>query len=75
MSGETLPVARSVGGLEDLGDVKGGLGTVDEWVLTCGAVMFPAAQAMNVIARVVDFLVCPATLREMREKTKLPSAR
>jgi hypothetical protein len=37
--------------------------------------MFPAAQATNVIARVVDFLVCPATFREIREKMRLPSAR
>lgn len=42
---------------------------------TCGAVMLPAAHAMKVIARAVDFLVCPAMLREMREKIILPSAR
>lgn len=42
---------------------------------TCGAVMLPAAHAMKVMARAVDFLVCPAMLREMREKIMLPSAR
>lgn len=43
--------------------------------LTCGAVMLPAAHAMKVMARAVDFLVCPAMLREMSEKIMLPSAR
>lgn len=37
--------------------------------------MLPAAHAMKVMARAVDFLVCPAMLREMREKIMLPSAR
>jgi hypothetical protein len=32
-------------------------------------------QAMKVTARTVDFLVCPATFREIREKRRLPSAR
>lgn len=36
---------------------------------------FPAAHAMKVMASTVDFFVCPATLREMSEKSKLPSAR
>lgn len=42
---------------------------------TCGAVMLPAAHAMNVMARAVDFLVCPAMFREMSENIMLPSAR
>ena len=37
--------------------------------------MFPAAHAMNVMARVVDFFVCPATFREIRENIRFPSAR
>lgn len=37
--------------------------------------MLPAAQLINVIARVVDFFVCPATFREIKEKIMLPSAR
>lgn len=44
-------------------------------MLTWGAAILPAAQPMKVMARVVDFFVCPATLREMREKIRLPSAR
>jgi hypothetical protein len=35
-------------------------------------VMFPAAHAMKVIVRAVDFLVWPAMFREMREKIKFP---
>jgi hypothetical protein len=38
-------------------------------------VAFPAAHAIKVIARTVDFFVCPATLREMSEKSRFPSAR
>jgi len=37
--------------------------------------MLPTAQPMNVSASVVDFLVCPAMLREMSEKMRLPCAR
>lgn len=39
---------------------------------TCGAAAFPADQAMNVIARVVDFLVWPATLRDTNENNMGP---
>jgi hypothetical protein len=42
---------------------------------TCGAAAFPPAHAMKVIARVVDFFVCPATFREMSENSMFPSAR
>lgn len=59
MGSEALGVAWCVGGLEDLFillvevDHIGG-----EWVVyTCGAVAFPAAQAMNVMASTVDFFV------------------
>jgi hypothetical protein len=37
--------------------------------------MFPAAHATKVMASVVDFLVCPATFLEIREKMRFPSAR
>ena len=37
--------------------------------------MFPAAQAIKVMARVVDFLDCPATLRDIKEKIRFPSAK
>lgn len=37
--------------------------------------MFPAAQATKVMVSVVDFFVCPATFRDMRENIKLPFPR
>lgn len=39
---------------------------------TCGAAAFPADQAINVIARVVDFFVWPATLRDTNENSMGP---
>ena len=39
---------------------------------TCGAAAFPADQAIKVIARVVDFFVWPATLRDTNENSMGP---
>lgn len=77
--GESLAITRGVAALEDLknGVSTGELGDLYDEIgqLTCGAVIFPAAHATKVMASVVDFLVWPATFREMREKIRLPSAR
>ena len=76
MGREALGIAWCVGGLEDLYILLVELDHVDDQgeVYTCGAVAFPAAQAMNVMASTVDFFVWPATLREISENKRFPSA-
>jgi hypothetical protein len=76
MGREGFVVSRFVVVLEDLQPVSH-----VSWMFaferryTCGAAAFPPAHAMNEIARVVDFFVCPATFREMSENNMFPSAR
>jgi hypothetical protein len=79
---KAFTISRCIASLKDLSNVNILLvkeitpsGLTNRKVLTWGAVMFPAAQAIKVMASVVDFLVCPATFLEIREKIRFPSAR
>jgi hypothetical protein len=71
---ESLFVSGGIGGLENLKKQIESVIAKDfgNRGNTCGAAAFPADQAIKVIARVVDFFVWPAILRDTNENNMGP---